>query len=313
MAKKLLDAGHDVHVLLRGSSSSKMELENLPVQVRLGDITREDSLLDAFREMDSVFHLAGHVGYSRAERQLMELVNVQGTANVVEACIKTNVRRLVHMSSVVAVGAAFYGEKPLNEDSPYTIGHLDLGYFETKRKAEMLVKEASASGRLDAVILNPSTIYGAGDARKGSRKTQLKVARGQLPFYTSGGVSIVAVEDVVEATYTAWQRGKNGERYILSGENLLIKDLFQMIAEEADVKPPPIYLPNPVVMGLGRIGDWLESIGKKGPLNSENAWTATLFHWFDSTKAQKELGLRPRPARECIAASVRWSKENGLI
>src|SRR5690606_17288303 len=128
----------------------------------------------------------------------------------------------------------------------------NLGYFETKRKAEIIVRSAAEKKELDAVILNPSTIYGAGDAKKGSRRTQLKVAQGRLPFYTSGGVSIIAVKDVVDATYQAWQTGKSGERYILSGENITIKNLFTLIAGAANVKPPSIYLPDPVVFALGK-------------------------------------------------------------
>lgn len=141
----------------------------------------------------------------------------------------------------------------------------------------------------------------------------MKVARGSFPFYTSGGVSIIAIEDIVTSILAAWEKGRTGERYILSGENITIKTLFEIIAAEAGVKPPRIYLPNPIVHALGKLGDALESIGKKGPINTENAWTSTLFHWFDSSKAQRELGLKPRPAQQAIAASVQWMKDNHVI
>jgi len=86
-----------------------------------------------------------------------------------------------------------------------------------------------------------------------------------------------------------------------------------MIAEEAGVKPPHIYLPNPIVKAIGGWGEILERYERKGPLNMENAWTSILYHWFDSTKAQQELGLRPKPARHAISRSIQWSKEHGLI
>ena len=142
---------------------------------------------------------------------------------------------------------------------------------------------------------------------------QLKVAKGKFPFYTSGGVSIVSVNDVVDALVTAWQEGKSGERYILCGENITIKSLFEMIAAEAGVAAPSKHLPNLAVKTIGKIGDVMEYFGKKGPLNSENATVAVMYHWFSHEKATNELGFRPRPARECIAESVKWSKENGRL
>lgn len=310
LVKKLVDLGLEVRVIQRRTTQE--DLWPSGVEVFSGDITLPETLDAAARDVHSIFHLAGYIGYSRAARPLMDHVNIKGTENIVEACIKNHVTRLVHMSSVVAVGASFDGT-PLNEESPYNLEHLNLGYFETKRQAELIVKNAVKNGLIDAVILNPSTIYGPGDAQKGSRSTQLKVARKKFPFYTSGGVSIVDIDDVTAALVNAWKIGRPGERYILSGENISIKSLFEMIATAAGVEPPKIYLPNPIVHGLGKVGDLLEKIGQKGPINSENAWTSTLYHWFDHSKATKELGFFPKPAQYSIARSVNWMKEHGLL
>jgi dihydroflavonol-4-reductase len=315
LTRRLVEEGHSVRVLLRnpediadlGDASHRMAIESV-----YGDITNSQSVLDACRGVDSVFHLAGLIAYSKAQRPAMNTVNIGGTQNVVDACIAAGVRRLLHLSSVTAVGASF-DKSPLNENSPYNIGHLNLGYFETKHQAEMLVKSAVTSGKLDAVMINPSTIYGPGDAKKGSRSTQLKVARGTFPFYTSGGVSVVAVEDAIDCIIAAWKNGRSGERYIVSGENLLIKELFTLIADAAGVKPPAIYLPNVLVKSIGKVGDALESLGSKGPLNSENAWSSILYHWFDNSKARRELGLNPKPASYAIGQSVKWMKDNGLL
>jgi dihydroflavonol-4-reductase len=312
LVRRLLNEGIEVRVLARSGRPGE-ELEGLPIEVVRGDVTVAESLVEACRGVDSVFHLAGLIAYTRAQREAMERINIGGTANIIEACVKNSVRRLVHLSSVVAIGASFDGKQPLTEDSPYNVRHLNLGYFETKKRAEELVVEATRAGRIESVILNPSTIYGPGDAKKGSRGTQLKVARGRFPFYTSGGVNVVAVEDVVDCIVQAWKTGHTGERYIVAGENILIRDLFRMIAEEAGVRPPNILLPTPIVHMLGHVGDALEKIGKKGPLNSENAWTSTLYHWFDSGKAQRELGLKPKPARHAIHGSVQWIKDHGLL
>jgi dihydroflavonol-4-reductase len=311
LVRELIKRGEEVRVLHRPSSSLE-ELKGLNYVSRLGDVTDLDSLRDACAGVDTVFHLAGVVGYSRAMRRVMEDVNVGGTKKVLEAMQQSPQAKLVYMSSVVAVGASFDG-KLLNESSPFNLHRLDLGYFETKKAAEDLVLDAGRRGRVKAVILNPSTIYGAGDAKKGSRKTQVKVAQGKFPFYTSGGVSIVSVHDVVAAVLKARESGKCGERYILSGSNITIKELFEEIARIAGVKPPAIHLPNLVVRALGKVGDGLEKIGKKGPVNTENAWTSTLFHWFDHTKATRELGFNPRPAAEALRESVEWMQQNGYL
>lgn len=310
LTRRLVADGCDVRILSRSGLGGD-DLAGLPLDVAAGDVTDPASLARACSDVDSVFHLAGLIAYSRRRRAEMERVNVDGTANVIAACRSTGVRRLVHASSVVAVGASFDG-LPLDEDSPYTVGRLNLGYFQTKHRAEELVRAAVQAGDVDAVMVNPSTVYGAGDARKGSRGLQVKVARGRFPFYPPGGASVVAVEDVIDAMIAAWRRGRPGERYILCGENLLLRDIFAIIAREAGVRPPSIPLPRAAIFALGRMGDCLETVGLKGPLNSETAWMAVLYHWFDAGKAIRELGFRPRPAAEALAASVGWMKEHGL-
>ncbi|MGE4131635.1 MAG: NAD-dependent epimerase/dehydratase family protein [Bdellovibrionales bacterium] len=310
LVRRLVEQGVEVHVLHRANSNLE-DLEGIQFVSKIGDVTDFDSVRRAVAGVDTVYHLAGVIGYTPTMRSLMEAVNVGGTSNVIEAIAGSN-KKLVYMSSVVAVGASFDGT-PLNEESPYNVSHLNLGYFETKHAAEKLVVSATHAGRLQSVILNPATIYGPGDAKKGSRKTQIKVANGKFPFYTSGGVSIVSVHDVVDTLIRARDKGRNGERYILAGENIRIRDLFKRIADIAGVPAPKIYLPNMVVHALGKWGDALESIGRKGPISSENAWTSVLYHWFDHSKAKKELGFEPRPAEDALVESVRWMKENGYL
>ena len=311
LVRRLLDEGHDVRIIKRPNSSLD-EIEGLKLDIVPGDITDPASLTEACRGVDSVFHLAGLIAYTKTQRAAMEKVNVGGTANVIAACQAQGVRRLLHLSSVVAIGASFDGKEPLTEKSPYNIAELNLGYFETKHLAERLVKTAVDKNQLDAVMVNPSTIYGSADAKKGSRKTQIKVANGKFPVYPPGGVNIVAVEDVIDGIMAAWQKGRTGERYIMAGENLLLKDAFKLIADAAGVKPPWLGLPRSAVFAIGKVGDFLESQGKKGPLNTENAWTAVLYHWFDSTKAQREFGIKFKPASYAIENSVRWMKDHGL-
>ena len=165
---RLLAEGHEVTALVR-KNSDLSELEDKKPHYAYGDVTNKESLQQAFKEQDIVFHLAGVVAYKKSARPLMEKVNVEGTRNVVDVCAELKVPQLLHVSSVVAIGASI---KPvvLNENSAYKISRLNLGYFETKKTAEEIVIKATHEKRINAVCVNPATIYGFGDAKKGSRK-----------------------------------------------------------------------------------------------------------------------------------------------
>ena len=234
-------------------------------------------------------------------------------SNGVKDISGNNIKKLIHFSSVTAIGAGLKKDQILNEESKYNLSDMNMGYYESKRKSEEIALAAAHSSSLHVTAVNPSTIYGAGDAKKGSRNTQLKIAQGSFPFYTNGGVSVISVEDVVKATYRAWEVGKNGHRYILSGDNITIKELFYLIATHAEVSPPKFLLPTPILMTLGAVGDALALVNIKGPINSGNARAATLYNWFDNSKAKKELGLDPVPATVAVQNSVKWIKEQGLI
>lgn len=312
LTKRLLEEGFEVRVLVR-SRAKLEELESYKLEVVEGDVTNPESLDRACRGVGGVFHLAGLIAYSKAQRAAMEMVNVQGTKNVIEAIRRNGSPRLLHLSSVTAIGAGFTKNDILDENSTYNIRHLDLGYFETKHDAEVAVFDAVRAGHIEAVAINPSTIYGPGDAKKGSRGAQLKVARGKFPFYPPGGVNVVHVEDVVNLCIQAFHTGKSGERTIACGENLTIQETFDRIAHLAGVKPPSIALPRTALFALGKVGDLMESFGGKGPINTENAWTSTMFHWFRHDKASKEFAFKPRPAQEALEASIRWSRDHGLL
>ncbi len=313
LTRYLLEQGLDVRLLVRDPQKLPTEIrDSKNTEIFVGDVTDLKAVDDSTRNMDGVFHLAGVVGYSKAQRQEMERVNVGGTRNIIDAMTKNKVPKLLHFSSVVAIGSSFTPES-MNEESQFNLHHLNLGYFETKLKAEQEVKTAYTQGKFDTVIVNPSTIYGYGDATKGSRKFQVKAAQGKLPAYPPGGVNVIAIEDVCQCTFNAWNIGRSGERYILSGENLYLKDLFEIIAKEAGVKPPAFALNKGFLLAAGKVGDVLEKYNRKGLINSENAWTSVLFHWFDNSKAKRDLKLIPKPAKFAIHNSIQWMRDNGII
>jgi dihydroflavonol-4-reductase len=311
LTKRLLAEDYEVSALVR-KNSDLSELENIKPQFLYGDVTDKASLQKAIKGHDAVFHLAGVVAYREIDRPLMDKVNVQGTQNVVDVCEELQIPQLLHVSSVVAIGASLTPQS-MNEESVFNISHLNLGYFETKKKAEDIVRQAAREKKIHAVCVNPATIYGFGDAKKGSRKNQIKVARGEFKFYTAGGVNVVAAEDVIEGILLAFKNGKNAERYILANENITIKDLFIKISACAGVKAPPYYMPTWALHAIGFTGDQLQKLNVDIGVSQTNAYTATMFHWFDSAKARKELGFTTRPADTAIENSVRWMKDNGYL
>ena len=311
LVKDLLAKGDQVSILAR-KTSDLSPFANQSLQVFHGDITDRLALLHTTEQQDVVFHLAGLIAYKRADRKAMEEINVKGTANVVDACITNKVSQLLHLSSVVAIGAS-PTPNALNEDSEFNLSQFDLGYFETKRQAEQIIQKAVSENGLNAYMINPSTIYGPGDATKGSRKTQVKVALGKFPFYPPGGVNVVHVDDVIAAIHLCLEKGKPGRRYIVGGDNIRIKELFEIIAQTAGVPSPKYPIPRFALGALGFIGDQLRALGKETPLSSETAITASYFHWFDSERAKKELGYNPRPSSEAIQASVQWMLNSGLV
>lgn len=311
LCKALVKKNYEVYALKRSNSDTEM-LDDLSIQYVAGDVTNRESVFKAIEGMDLVFHLAGLIAYEPSKRALMDKVNVEGTKNVVDACVEFKVKQLMYVSSVVAIGASFDGE-PLNEESEWNINHLNLGYFDTKKEAEELVVSAVTNHGLKAYLVNPSTIYGPGDAKKGSRSTQKKVAQGKFPIYPPGGVNVVSVDDVVEGMFLALEKGQPGRRYILAGENITLKKLFEIIASEAGVPAPKYPLPKALMGSLGKIGDMANRFGFSFPLNSENAWTAQLYHWFDNSRAKQELGFQPKSAQYAIHQSIEWMKEKGLL
>jgi dihydroflavonol-4-reductase len=306
----LLSQGFNVSIIARQTSDLSY-YKDKNITIHYGDITNRLAILEATLDQSIVFHLAGLIAYKKSERAAMNKVNIEGTANVIDACITQN-SKLLYLSSVVTVGASFEA-KAIDEDFHYNLSQFDLGYFETKRAAEKLVVDAVKDNNLEAYIVNPSTIYGAGDASKGSRKTQIKVAQGNFNFYPPGGVNVVYVNDVIRAIHQCLNKGVPGRRYIICGDNMTIKELFSKIAHVANVPPPSIALPKILLKALGYFGDLLRLFGSETSLSSETAITSSLYHWFSCQRAQDELGFKPTNANVAINESISWMKENGLL
>lgn len=302
---------HQVCALVR--KSSKLEaLTELGVNLCYGDILDKESYRRQLEQADLIYHLAGHIAYDYRENEQMQKVNVEGTQNLLSLSPANS--KFIFLSSIVTIGASTSPNELLDENSPYNLSHLKLGYYETKRQAENLVLNAFKNRGLKALSLNPSSIYGPGDAKKGTRKMQVKCAQGKLRFYPSGGVSVVDLDDVVECLLAAPYKGTWGERYILNGENLKICDLFSMISLTAMASPPTIGIPKSILLGLGYMDQWLgKTLGKKGIITLDRAYSAVLYHWYRNEKASKQFNIKFKRAQVAVEKSVKWLRENDYL
>lgn len=314
LAERLLAEGWQVRATRRGSSKVD-HLADLDIDWVEAGLDDPAALARAFEGSDAVFHCAAAV--SVLPRPTPELIrsNVDGTRHVTEATRLASAGRLVHVSTAACVGLSVNGEL-VDETATYNFERegLDDGYSTTKRDAERLVLAAAAEG-LNAVVVNPSFIMGARGAKPSSGRVILETALGRVPALPSGANNFVHVRDVADGMLRAWQRGRAGERYILSGENRRWDVMIRRIAELAGVTPPRFNAPRWVMALIGLGGDLAERIsGKEQMVNSINVrWSNTNSFKFTCEKAKRELGYSPRNPDEGVVEALAWFRGAGMI
>lgn len=298
-------------VLVR-ERSDRRGLEGTEHELAQGDVLDAHAVEKAMRGVDAVFHLAATTRQDPAFALALERVNVEGTRNVVHAARLVRARRLVHVSSLAAVGHGTL-EDPATEDTPFNFEG-NLPYHQSKRRGEALALAASGDA-LEVVVANPGYLLGAYDVKPSSGELLLLVARGLLPFYPSGGNNFVNAADVAEGLCLLMERGRAKERYILGGENLTYRELLTQCAEEAGVRPPALPAPRRLLERAARVADVL---GYLSPERMRNLSTSvvtmmSLTAYASSAKASRELGYRARPVRLGIRDAYRWFQDQGAL
>ncbi len=295
LCRWLVEEGHAV-VALRRRLSDSGELERLGIETVLGEITDPQAVDRLVRGCHAVFHAAALIRYARSLAADHERVNVDGTRIVAAACRRVSSVRLVHVSSVAAIGVPA-GERAFDEETAFN-AH-ELPYHRSKHRAETAVLQEVAAG-LDAVIVNPGSILGPW--RGGYRGSELsaRVARRLVVPYFVGGISTVHVADVVEGMMAALDAGRRGERYILAGENLSWRAMARIAAEEQGIRRVFVPLLRPLPEALACARAVLATRGRPGDFGLDSARLSRVHLYYDSTKARDELGYRPRPYREIV-------------
>jgi dihydroflavonol-4-reductase len=312
LAALLAAAGHRV-IATRRAGTQVGHLGDVAIDWRDADLDATERLAEAFRGADVVFHCAAAVTIARDVTPAMTAANVTGTEHVVDACVRAGVARLVHTSSVVAVGLSTDG-KPCDETAPWNfdaLGFVDA-YATTKHRAEQVAR--AAADRVDVVIVNPTYMFGPRDARPSSGKLIVDVARRRVPGWTPGYNNFVDARDVARGMIAAWQRGKRGERYILGGHDMTYGEIMAAIATAAGVAPPRLRVPRPVARLVGAFGDVMERFGRDPVVNSTQIrYAFTDKFRFTSAKAERELDYRYGPIDVALRDSIAWFREHRMM
>ncbi len=276
-----------------------------------GDVLDVPFLEDAFENVDVVFHTAAMVSLSKKDHDKMMDVNINGTANIVNVCLYRNVKSLIHVSSIAALGRSTNG-KAIHEGTPWVSSKYNSKYAQSKYLSEMEVWRGQAEG-LKTAIVNPSVILGAGYWKRSSLSIYDTLFRG-VAYYPSGGNGVVDVRDVVDALIILLETGIQDERFIINGHNVLLKDLVQDIAQGLQVPKPEKELKG-LVRWLSWRVEYIRSFFKNSfPLITKESVASTSKVWiYKNEKSIKDLNLTYRPYDETIKDSCQAflkSKEN---
>lgn len=309
--------GHQLIATRRGSSKTD-HLDKLGIEWREAGLSDVPALTKAFEGCDAVFHCAAAVSIQFKITPWIVEANVDGTRNVLEAVKRAGVKRLVHCSTVGAVGLSVDGQ-PSDETATWNMPDFGLGdaYVTTKRQAEELVRASAAdtANGVDAVIVNPTYMIGPLDIKPSSGKLVRDLMRGKVPGYPDGKNNFVDVRDVARGMLAAYEKGRRGERYILGGQNLSYKTFMDLVSQVAGAKTVKHRIPTWLAKIVGWGGDFKAMVTKKEPLlnTATIRWADSPRFIFKSDKAIRELGYTTSPLENAIQDCVSWFRDQGML
>jgi dihydroflavonol-4-reductase len=317
LCRALAAQGHEVLALHRPTSLLN-GLEGLPVRRTIGDMLDPASLTRAFDTVEVVFHTAAPMRPEADGRTAIE-GHVLGTRNVLQAALRTGVRQLIHTSSVAALGVPDVPTSTPAENAPlldecHAWNYIPerWPYAYAKHASEQEVLRAAEAG-LHAVIVNPSVVVGAGDWYRTERSLVAYLARGAFVPVIPGGLNVVHIDDVTAGHLAALERGRSGERYILGGENLTLPDLLRTTAQVVGHRPPRLHLPLWAVPPIRHLLEPART-SLKLPIEPSMLWLAGYHFFYDTHKAQVELGLpHAIPYRQAATETFDWLVRIGAV
>jgi dihydroflavonol-4-reductase len=309
VVRLLVEEGVKVRALVQ-QGVPLANLDDVPVERVAGDLLDGHSLERALEGCDTLFHLAAIFAYWLPDPSLMYRVNVEGTVRLLAAAKARGIQRVVHTSSIAAIGASA-DPAGADEETPFNSWDTADHYVLSKYISELEALAWNARG-LPVVVVNPAFPYGANDIAP--TPTGVLIQRyisGQNPFVFRGGFNIVDVKDVARGHVLAAKRGRPGERYILGGHNLTYRQFADAVTEAAGVPRPRWEVPTAPFARVGRVLEWVsDNVTRRPPLMVDRSlrYSTERNLWFRIDKARRELGYEPGPWRPAIEDAVRWFK-----
>ena len=311
VARVLADNGADMRLLVR-SSSNPRNIEGLRADRALGDLRDPASLEKAMAGCDVVFHVAADYRLWVRDPNEMYRSNVEGTRAILEAARKNGVRRVVYTSSVATIGFTRNGY-PANEDSPVSLADMIGHYKRSKFMAEQLALEAGRSG-LQVVVVNPTTPVGDQDVKPTpTGRIVVDFLKRKFPAYVETGLNLVDVRECARGHVTALEKGKSGERYILGGENVTLKQILDKLAKITGLPSPILKLPYIFAYAAG-IADEIVTgrlRGREPRATIDTVRMGAKKMFASSAKAERELGWKIVPVESALRRAVEWFRVNG--
>jgi dihydroflavonol-4-reductase len=303
VVRALLGRGDDVRVTVRRTSALDA-LEGLDVEQVIADVTDRRAMRAAVRGVDRVFHVAGATSLRWDEDRLFK-ANATGTRVVMEACLEQGVSRVIHTSSVAALGPAPRGSTADETQVAHAADLAGIPYAAAKLAAEQEAMRAAAHG-LAVVVVNPAHVFGPGDHLRSSTDVVRRFLLRRIPAYVDGAINVVDVRDVAAGHLLADELGRPGERYILGNRNYTWERLFAEIGRFSGVEPPAVKLPVHVALALGEVTRHLPG---HPPVVPAEVRAACRWWTYRSTKARRDLGWTTRHHEDTVEATVAWWRE----
>src|SRR5271166_5784032 len=313
VARVLNQQGADLRLLVRSTSNLK-NLQGLNAETATGDLRDAASLEKAMSGCDTVFHVAADYRLWVRDPQEMYRSNVEGTRAILEAARKNGVRRVVYTSSVATMGFTSDGH-PANEDSPVSLADMIGPYKRSKFMAEQVALEAGRSG-MHVVTVNPTTPVGEQDVKPTpTGRIVVDFLKRKFPAYVETGLNLVDVRECARGHVLALEKGKPGERYILGGENLTLKQILDKLGRISGLPSPTLKLPYFFALAAGVVDEAITGrLLKREPRATIDTVRMGKKKMFaSSAKAERELGWKIVPVEDALRRAVEWFRANGYV
>jgi dihydroflavonol-4-reductase len=313
VARVLGEQGARLRLLVRASSNLK-NLQGLNADTVTGDLRDPASLEKALAGCDTVFHVAADYRLWVRDPQQMYRANVEGTRALLDAARKNAVQRIVYTSSVATIGFTSNGQAA-DEDSPVSLDDMIGHYKRSKFMAEQIALEAGRSG-MHVVTVNPTTPVGEQDVKPTpTGRIVLDFLKRKFPAYVETGLNLVDVRECARGHVTALEKGKSGQRYILGGENLTLKQILDKLAAITGLPSPKVKLPYIFAFATGIIDETITGrmLNKEPRATVDAVRMGKKMMFATSAKAERELGWKIVPVDDALRRAVLWFRDNGYV